>query len=100
MGMKDAHLRVTGEVPHQQKVSLPCDIMPSSHLECDVLFSPNPTTTTILAKKSPQMSRETPKMSQTTRDILLKVRKMVPPMLEKFHKGATTPPSTPLQLLI
>ncbi|KAI9780614.1 MAG: hypothetical protein M1835_004450 [Candelina submexicana] len=25
--------------------------------------------------------------SQTTKDILLKVRKMVPPMLEKFHKG-------------
>ncbi|KAF8849718.1 Ribokinase-like protein [Acephala macrosclerotiorum] len=26
-------------------------------------------------------------MSQATRDILMKVRKMVPPMLEKFHKG-------------
>ncbi|KAI9722606.1 MAG: hypothetical protein M1812_001537 [Candelaria pacifica] len=25
--------------------------------------------------------------SQTTKDILMKVRKMVPPMLEKFHKG-------------
>ncbi|KAI9798432.1 MAG: hypothetical protein M1833_004826 [Piccolia ochrophora] len=26
-------------------------------------------------------------MSQSTKDMLLKVRKMVPPMLEKFHKG-------------
>jgi ATP-dependent NAD(P)H-hydrate dehydratase len=26
-------------------------------------------------------------MSQATKEILLKVRKMVPPMLEKFHKG-------------
>ncbi len=25
--------------------------------------------------------------SQATKDILMKVRKMVPPMLEKFHKG-------------
>jgi len=33
------------------------------------------------------MSEESPKMSQATREILLKVRKMVPPMLEKFHKG-------------
>ncbi|PMD41581.1 Ribokinase-like protein [Hyaloscypha variabilis F] len=33
------------------------------------------------------MSPDTPKMSQSTRDILLKVRKMIPPMLEKFHKG-------------
>ena len=33
------------------------------------------------------MSGESPKMSQATKEILLKVRKMVPPMLEKFHKG-------------
>merc|ERR1712093_217247 len=33
------------------------------------------------------MPEETPKMTPTTKDILLKVRKMVPPMLEKFHKG-------------
>jgi ATP-dependent NAD(P)H-hydrate dehydratase len=46
------------------------------------------------------MSRETAKMSQTTREILLKVRKMVPPMLEKFHKGANTPPCILLQLPI
>ncbi|KAH6724982.1 Ribokinase-like protein [Leptodontidium sp. MPI-SDFR-AT-0119] len=26
-------------------------------------------------------------MTQTTKEILLKVRKMIPPMLEKFHKG-------------
>lgn len=37
------------------------------------------------------MSSETPKMSQVSRDILLKVRKMVPPMLEKFHKGIIYP---------
>jgi hypothetical protein len=28
-----------------------------------------------------------PEMSRTTREILSKVKKMVPPMLEKFHKG-------------
>jgi hypothetical protein len=33
------------------------------------------------------MSGESPKMSQATKELLLKVRKMVPPMLEKFHKG-------------
>ena len=33
------------------------------------------------------MSTEYSKMSSATKDILLKVRKMVPPMLEKFHKG-------------
>jgi len=33
------------------------------------------------------MSDSSPKMSQTTRDILTKVKKMIPPMLEKFHKG-------------
>lgn len=27
------------------------------------------------------------KMSKATQDILLKVRKMVPPLLAKFHKG-------------
>jgi ATP-dependent NAD(P)H-hydrate dehydratase len=32
---------------------------------------------------------ESSQMSSATRDILLKVRKMVPPMLEKFHKGNT-----------
>lgn len=30
---------------------------------------------------------EAPEMSSATKDILAKVRKMVPPMLEKFHKG-------------
>jgi len=33
------------------------------------------------------MSNESPKMSRSTRDLLLRARKMVPPMLEKFHKG-------------
>jgi ATP-dependent NAD(P)H-hydrate dehydratase len=33
------------------------------------------------------MSGQPPEMSPATRDILAKVRKMVPPMLEKFHKG-------------
>ena len=28
-----------------------------------------------------------PEMSKTTREILVKVKKMVPPMLERFHKG-------------
>jgi hypothetical protein len=44
------------------------------------------------------MSPDTPKMSQSTRDILLKVRKMIPPMLEKFHKGTSLHPTTPLKL--
>lgn len=33
------------------------------------------------------MSSEHPEMSTATREILGKVRQMVPPMLEKFHKG-------------
>jgi hypothetical protein len=35
------------------------------------------------------MSPDMPQMSQATRDILFKVSKMVPPMLEKFHKGSS-----------
>lgn len=27
------------------------------------------------------------KMSSATKDVLSKVRRMIPPMLEKFHKG-------------
>ncbi len=30
-------------------------------------------------------------MSQATKELLMKVRKMVPPMLEKFHKGTLEP---------
>ncbi|CAD6443404.1 a990cc6e-1d75-49cb-bf21-801470d567d4 [Sclerotinia trifoliorum] len=33
------------------------------------------------------MSDDNPAMSKTTRDLLMKVRKIVPPMLSKFHKG-------------
>lgn len=33
------------------------------------------------------MSAEAPEMSAATRELLGKVRQMVPPMLEKFHKG-------------
>ncbi|KAK2624549.1 hypothetical protein QTJ16_006499 [Diplocarpon rosae] len=33
------------------------------------------------------MPEETSQMSPNTTDILMKVRKMVPPMLQKFHKG-------------
>merc|ERR1711977_454377 len=45
--------------------------------------------TTILLLQQPvnPMPEETPKMTPTTKDILLKVQRMVPPMLEKFHKG-------------
>jgi ATP-dependent NAD(P)H-hydrate dehydratase len=28
-----------------------------------------------------------PKMSSATKDVLSKVQRMIPPMLEKFHKG-------------
>jgi hypothetical protein len=34
-----------------------------------------------------------PEMSKTTREILAKVKKMVPPMLEKFHKGKRPSPN-------
>jgi len=30
---------------------------------------------------------ELPMMSKVSRELLVKVRQMVPPMLEKFHKG-------------
>jgi len=33
------------------------------------------------------MLEEMSDMSQATKEVLLQVRKMVPPMLEKFHKG-------------
>lgn len=33
------------------------------------------------------MTSESLDMSSATRDVLGKVRQMVPPMLEKFHKG-------------
>jgi hypothetical protein len=49
--------------------------------------------TAFSVRSSVQMSPDAPKMSQATKDILLKVRKMIPPMLEKFHKG--TPHPTP-----
>lgn len=31
--------------------------------------------------------RKHPEMSKATRDVLLRVRKMIPPMLASFHKG-------------
>lgn len=31
-----------------------------------------------------------PMISKATKDVLSKVRKIVPPMLEKFHKGIFT----------
>jgi len=50
------------------------------------------------------MPGNSPEMSPATRDILMKVRKMVPPMLEKFHKGrahstTTLPVTNPLTTL-
>ncbi|KAI9746046.1 MAG: hypothetical protein M1818_000727 [Claussenomyces sp. TS43310] len=38
-------------------------------------------------KEKKQMPKSSPKMSKATQEILAKVRRMVPPMLEKFHKG-------------
>ena len=32
---------------------------------------------------------DTPNMSATTKELLKKVRMIVPPMLEKFHKGTS-----------
>lgn len=32
-----------------------------------------------------------PEMSAKTREVLGRVRQMVPPMLDKFHKGASSP---------
>lgn len=36
------------------------------------------------------MPEEIAEMSQATKELLLKVRKFVPPMLEKFHKGRSS----------
>jgi ATP-dependent NAD(P)H-hydrate dehydratase len=33
------------------------------------------------------MSSDPPNMSATTKEMLARVRQMIPPMLEKFHKG-------------
>lgn len=33
------------------------------------------------------MTEETPEMSPKTRDIIIRVRAIVPPLLPKFHKG-------------
>jgi len=41
-----------------------------------------------------------PEMSKTTREILAKVKKMVPPMLEKFHKGKKSSKPNQCMLLI
>jgi len=35
----------------------------------------------------PQVMSEKPNMSSSTKELLKKVRMIVPPMLEKFHKG-------------
>lgn len=35
-----------------------------------------------------------PDMSPATKDMIARVRQMIPPMLEKFHKGAYLPTST------
>lgn len=39
---------------------------------------------------SPDSSTTPPDMSPATREILGRVRQMIPPMLEKFHKGVST----------
>lgn len=33
------------------------------------------------------MESSVPKMAATTKEILSKVQRMIPPMLDKFHKG-------------
>lgn len=40
------------------------------------------------------MLEETPKMTQKTKDILLRARKIVLLMLEKFHEGTKLPTTT------
>jgi ATP-dependent NAD(P)H-hydrate dehydratase len=37
---------------------------------------------------TPQDDSASPDMSPVTKELLARVRLMVPPMLEKFHKGA------------
>ena len=37
--------------------------------------------------QSTQLTSQQPIMSASSRAMLVKVRKLVPPMLEKFHKG-------------
>jgi ATP-dependent NAD(P)H-hydrate dehydratase len=36
---------------------------------------------------SPDSSTAPPNMSPATKDMIARVRQMIPPMLEKFHKG-------------
>lgn len=40
-----------------------------------------------------------PVLSQATKDLLAKVRMIVPPLLEKFHKGAYPGENEPLPTL-
>jgi ATP-dependent NAD(P)H-hydrate dehydratase len=67
--------------------------IPSTALSIPPQSSPNLTAlqNTVTAKtthSSPKKGMsEQPTMSPATREILGKVRKMIPPMLEKFHKG-------------
>lgn len=49
-----------------------------------IFWSPK---TSNISQQMSHASASQPKMSAKTKDILSKVRKMVPPMLEKFHKG-------------
>lgn len=42
---------------------------------------------------------EAPKMSPATKELLKKVRMIVPPMLEKFHKGGAVVRPVPRVLL-
>jgi hypothetical protein len=84
IGMKAA--AVSSDVEARLRVT-------SCHLHISTVpFSRSFNNTTPSTHNILQMSPDTPKMSQSTRDILLKVRKMIPPMLEKFHKGIETPP--------
>jgi len=66
-----------------------------SHLLLLRSESPIHITPRFLLNKIPMSEGEgTAEMSRATKEILLKVRKMVPPMLEKFHKGTASLLST------
>lgn len=38
-----------------------------------------------------EFSSSTPTMSAATKEVLVRVRRMIPPMLETFHKGSLLP---------
>ena len=58
-----------------------------------------PTISSSIPVRDTEIMSEPPNMSAPTKELLKKVRMIVPPMLEKFHKGNAGVPFT-LQMLL